>query len=348
MRNSGTSVRGERMKLGRTALCLLSIFGGVLQVYPGVRGTDTGRSWLLAGLPPSAGTALAMLLWATAMLGLIAAGFGVRGVPPFSRRPRKIGLAALGASAILLVLFWGPLTWVVALIDLVVLVALWPLSEPAASPPAGKFLRVVAVATLVYLAVTLLLRPWHMHWGATDDEVVARLPGDELVAEPGYQITRAITIQKPVSEVWPWIAQIGQDRSGFYSYDILERMVGFDVRNVHQIKPEWQQRAPGDLVRAAPPNGVFGPKFGWRVAAFEPNHALVLSSPIFNWVFVLRPIDERSTRLVVRLRADATPGPANFAKTVGEFMATGTAHFIMERKMLLTIKLLAESGPPPG
>jgi hypothetical protein len=339
------------MRLGRTALSLLLFLGGVVQIYAGVRASDSGRSWLSSALPPTVGSPLAMLLWAVAMLGLVAAAFGVRGVPPFSRRPRRIGLVALAASALLLALFWGPLTWVVALIDLAVLGALLPAPRGAApSPAAGTFARVLAAAVLTYFAATMLLRPWHIRWGATDEEVVARLPGDELVVEPSYQMTRAITIHAPDSAVWQWVAQVGQDRAGFYSYDLLERMAGFDVQNVHRVVPAWQHRAPGDLVRAAPPDylgGAFGPSFGWRVGTFEPNRALVLTSPLFNWTFVLRPVDENTTRVLVRLRADATPGPSNFGKTIVEFLATGTAHFIMERKMLLTLKRLAEPGPTP-
>jgi hypothetical protein len=31
------------------------------------------------------------------------------------------------------------------------------------------------------------------------------LPGDELVLHPKLETTRAITIQAPAAEIWPWL-----------------------------------------------------------------------------------------------------------------------------------------------
>ena len=54
-----------------------------------------------------------------------------------------------------------------------------------------------------------LYRHWHLRWGATDAEVAAAMPGDELVPDPSFSATRAITIQAPPELVWPWIVQLG-------------------------------------------------------------------------------------------------------------------------------------------
>jgi hypothetical protein len=69
----------------------------------------------------------------------------------------------------------------------------------------------------------VLLRPWYLRWGATDDELRKTWPGDELVEHPGH-CTRAITIHASATSIWPWILQIGQDRGGFYSYTWLENL----------------------------------------------------------------------------------------------------------------------------
>jgi len=74
-------------------------------------------------------------------------------------------------------------------------------------------------------AYVLAVRPWHLRWGATDEEVSRPMPGDELVAHPNVLSTHAITINAPVEEVWPWLVQIGQDKGGFYSYSWLENLV---------------------------------------------------------------------------------------------------------------------------
>lgn len=83
-------------------------------------------------------------------------------------------------------------------------------------------------------------RPWMYTWGARDEELTAPLPGDELVAGDPVRTTRAVTVDAPVSDVWPWVAQIGEDRGGFYSYWLLERAVGAGIHNADVIHPEWQ------------------------------------------------------------------------------------------------------------
>lgn len=80
-----------------------------------------------------------------------------------------------------------------------------------------------AAAVAVY---ALLVRPWHLRWGATDEELEMSLPGDGLVEQPKLNATHAITINAPVRNVWPWLVQVGQKRGGFYSYTWLENLVG--------------------------------------------------------------------------------------------------------------------------
>jgi hypothetical protein len=60
--------------------------------------------------------------------------------------------------------------------------------------------------------------PWSRRWGASDAELEARLPIDDLVAADASATTRAITIRAGITDVWLWLVQIGQDRAGFYSH----------------------------------------------------------------------------------------------------------------------------------
>ena len=53
--------------------------------------------------------------------------------------------------------------------------------------------------------------------GATTSEAHSALPGDDLVPNPQIQTTRAITIHAPVADVWPWVAQLGYHRGGWYT-----------------------------------------------------------------------------------------------------------------------------------
>jgi hypothetical protein len=187
------------------------------------------------------------------------------------------------------------------------------------------------LAALIYWA---LVRPWHLRWGATDEEVAATLPGDENVARPDTDSTRAVTIHAPVRDVWPWLVQLGQHRGGFYSYSSLEDLVGCHMRNADHIVLEWQSIAPGDQV-------YLHPKVALKVLQVEPQRTIVLER---DWSFHLRPIDERTTRLIVRSRGvyempDLRLPPFNFLYWRGVFEP---GHFIMERKMMLGIKERAE------
>src|SRR3712207_9310740 len=92
------------------------------------------------------------------------------------------------------------------------------------------------------------------------------LPGDDVLGEYGAPIQHAIAIDAPLEEVWPWLAQIGQDRGGFYSYDWLENLAGCDIHSADRIHPEWQSPRPGDtlaLVRG------WGPK----ILGVEPGRS---------------------------------------------------------------------------
>ena len=186
-------------------------------------------------------------------------------------------------------------------------------------------------------AYVLVVRPWHLRWGATDEEMSERLPGDELVQSPDVEATRAVTIEAPLREVWPWLAQVGQDRGGFYSYSRLENLVGCRLRNADRIIPEFQQLKVGDGVRLhpkAPPLPVL---------VCEVPRALVLGSNTGSpgtWGFYLREVGEGTTRLVVRGRGDWGGGVLNW---LAKYAFFEPAHFIMERKMLLGIKRRAQA-----
>jgi len=189
-------------------------------------------------------------------------------------------------------------------------------------------------------AYLFVVRPWHLRWGATDEELGEALPGDELVPNAELIATHSITIDAPVGDVWPWLVQIGQTRGGFYSYTSLENLVGCHMRNAIEINPQWQTLNVGDPVwlhPKAPP---------LPVAIVEPFLALVLGGQAEagkqsgTWGFYLKEIDSETTRLIIRARWERNEGLLNW---LGEYFVLEPAHFIMERKMMLGIKQRAES-----
>ena len=186
-----------------------------------------------------------------------------------------------------------------------------------------------------------LLRPWYSKWGASEVEVQKRLPGDEQVPDPILASTRAITINAPMAEVWPWLVQMGQGRGGLYSYERLENLVGCEMQNAERILPEHQYLLVGDKIRLSKGEGT--PYF--VVKAIKPGRAIVLGGddPPTTWAFVLEPTNENSTRLIIRFRQQYVPSLGN---TIAWRIFTDPITFVMERKMLQGIKLRAEATNP--
>jgi len=187
-------------------------------------------------------------------------------------------------------------------------------------------------------------RPWHLRWGTTGEEQTETLPGDEFTPENSNQVTHAITIGAPAGIVWRWLVQIGQGRGGFYSYDYIENLFGLEIHNTDRIEPALQEIRIGDFVRSAPTSWLGGrvkDKTGWFVVRIDPERALVLRDEIEHgtWSFILKPLDGRTTRLIVRARG---PKPHTLPMKIFSYSFFEPAHFIMERKMLLTLKRLSE------
>jgi hypothetical protein len=157
--------------------------------------------------------------------------------------------------------------------------------------------------------------------------------------------TRAITVAASADHVWPWIAQLGQGRGGFYSYDFLENLVGCDLHNADKVVPEWQSIAVGDAVRLHPDVAL-------RVAAVAPGTALVLRGGIsmgtvappydFTWAFAVRAQADGTTRLVVRERYAYTRWWSALLVEPVQLIS-----FIMSRRMLFGIRLRAQNTAPP-
>jgi hypothetical protein len=192
-------------------------------------------------------------------------------------------------------------------------------------PPPLAFLG--TLATALYAVV---IRPWHLRWGAEPGDEERELPGDELLPKDGTQIVHAVTIEAPVEEVWPWLAQLGQDRGGFYRYEWLENLAGCEMNNADGVHPEWQQRELGEIVHLHPAGGL-------RVSVFEPGRAIGLE----GWAtFALEPLGPDRTRLIARGGVPRGAAAASYA------VLMEIPHFLMERRMLLGIKERAERGRP--
>ena len=131
------------------------------------------------------------------------------------------------------------------------------------------------------------------------------LPGDELIGDPAVVVTQSVTIAAQAHHIWPWVAQIGQGRGGFYSYDFLENLVGCHIHSATRINADWQNIAVGDPVRLAPNVALIA-------AVVDADRVLVLRGGVptrsgampfdFTWTFALEQQTPASTRLIVRER----------------------------------------------
>ena len=174
------------------------------------------------------------------------------------------------------------------------------------------------------------------NWGATTTELTRVMDGDYLVTGTTYVSTMAVTIDARLEDTWPWLAQMGYRRGGLYSYDWLDRLVGFlDRASADRVLPEYQHISPGDVI----PLGR-GP--GLAVRAVQPGHILVLGGEVDNfvwiWQFALYSVYGHRTRLVTRYTA-------RIPRSIGGFFFRWwlkPAAFLMTRRLLLGIKERAE------
>jgi hypothetical protein len=197
-----------------------------------------------------------------------------------------------------------------------------------------RFLAGSGIMLLFLVLGYLIIRPWHLRWGATDQEVSRAMLGD--LEHIGW--TRAITVEARPEEVWPWLLQWGQGRGGWYSYDWLENLFGFDIHTADRILPEYQDLAIGDPICMSKD---FCPS---RVTVLEPNRWLSWQAedengaPVWTFTFGLFPVDGSRTRLVVRESFDNQfmPPAAVFVLEIPDA--------VMELKALDTVRNRAEGN----
>jgi hypothetical protein len=129
------------------------------------------------------------------------------------------------------------------------------------------------------------------------------LPVDAIIPDPIFTSTQAITIDAPPERVWPWIAQMGGGRAGWYSWDAIDNG---GTPSSPSIIPAFQAVARGDIMPAIP-----GARDAFVVAAVDPPRDLVLTVPdghgghAVGWEHVLDPLPSGRTRLIVRGRASS-------------------------------------------
>lgn len=192
----------------------------------------------------------------------------------------------------------------------------------------------------------------------TRAEKQKQLPGDELLGKEPHRLRGglAVTVDAPPGKIWPYLAQIGQRRAGFYSFDWLERLFGFQIYNTYHPVPEWQDVQPGDYIFYHQ-NGIGSQVQGVQAGAYltslsdsrRPSgcrgaYAFVppfgLDFFAWSWNFILEDAGGGCTRFHTRCDAAFEPFDPLRKGLVAFFL--GIPSFVMCKSMLKTIKACAE------
>jgi hypothetical protein len=175
---------------------------------------------------------------------------------------------------------------------------------------------------------------------ANADEKSRPLPCDDLIPQPLKSLTHAISIRRPRRDVWPWLAQMGAGRAGWYSYDFIDNG---GQPSSERLLPQFLTVAPGDLFPAIPKETQ-----GFLVLRCEPGRSLVLGWPLkevtymVTWAFFLDDMGENGTRLIVRARGSAGYRAFGMPLWLTRLLMP-LGHFLMQRKQLLGIAQRAEA-----
>jgi hypothetical protein len=218
---------------------------------------------------------------------------------------------------------------------------------PLATP--GDLAEGLTGAAIITLALmTPFLRRAREHWGLNARDARRVYPGDDLVHAPRWLWTHAVEIDAPASAVWPWVAQVGADRGGFYSYQWLENLAGCEIQNAETIHADWELVEGDALVLhpRTPPLRVVSVAPGRHVLAYgAPDDAARASGAPWatvSWLFLIEPLGACRCRFISRFRSDCSSDLATrlafgplFVEPVG---------FAMDRRMLLGVKALSEQS----
>jgi len=218
------------------------------------------------------------------------------------------------------------------------------ISEGRASANGLRDVRegVVGAAGILFDLATPFLAGVRNHWGVDEETADRELPGDDLVPNPRWSWTHGIEIAAPTKDVWPWIAQIGADKGGFYSYQWLENLAGCGIRNAETAHAEWEVRL-GDAMLLHPRM----PRL--PVVAVEPGRWFVVhgapdiralregrSWVDVSWLFHLEPLSNECTRFISRFRSNSSDDLLSRIQ-YGSYV-TESVGFVMDRRMLLGVK----------
>jgi hypothetical protein len=196
----------------------------------------------------------------------------------------------------------------------------------------GLFSRLIRESVMAHLEAELGKLPL-----PDDDE--RSLPGDEILSEAKYGLTHSTIIEASPALVWRYLMQLGCDRAGWYSIDLLDHG---GKPSIDRLVAGWEKRSVGEHLAATPAQDHF-----FEVYLVEPERAFVIGGeqermggPFrMTWAFVLEPVGEEATHLVVRARLQASPPLAEWLMA---HVLYPPIHGLMQGAQLRNLKRICE------
>ena len=218
--------------------------------------------------------------------------------------------------------------------------------EPMTSSTRDLRNSVFATLGMLANAATPFLRSVRGRWGLAIEEAQRSYPGDELIPKPRRCWTHGIEIAAGAADVWPWVAQIGQDKAGFYSYQYLENLAGCRTQSSETLVPAWQDLKVGQrfsLHPKVPPLviGALQPGRWFVVTDVEPQTNALAH---ISWLLFVEPLGPTRCRFISRVR---TRPDRTMRLTYGPWLMESVAT-VMNRAMLRGIKRRAEGTTLPA
>jgi hypothetical protein len=165
-------------------------------------------------------------------------------------------------------------------------------------------------------------------WGSTAQEREAPFPCDAYLEDAKQLLFRAVTVRAPPTIVFRWLCQL---KVAPYAYDWID--------NWGRTSPRAWTPGADSLARGQRFMQIF------ELVDYSRDEHLTLvlrrASALFGHIalsYLLRPLANGDTRLVVKMRVDH--GGGWLARIRAALLAWGD--WVMMRKQLLTLKRLAE------
>jgi len=197
-----------------------------------------------------------------------------------------------------------------------------------------QILTIIAITAAALVLYLVFVRPWQLRWGSTETDIMRPMPGDDIVENPSFNATRAVTVNAPPEHIYPWIVQMGVTRAGWYSYDLLDNL---GRRSAETILAEHQNIQAGDIIPMSPDG-----KQGMFVRDFKHNEWILWWDNKGNssWAWGIYPEGDSRSRLVTRVRVKYEWfSPAIVFNLIIEFF-----DIVMMRKCMLGIRNRAEKA----